>query len=145
MLEAPTAVAAPDLLAAITTAFEQHAIANACQATVTQLAEQWHSAISRAGLPEGTTPEGWAARVKRLDEIAEHARARDEAQQMEDRLRGAWQSFASEAIALLVRHGEWAGQGNATPQAIEQGLARLEDRREKCEQDAARLADLTRD
>ena len=75
-------------------AFEQHAIANACQATVTQLAEQWHSAISRAGLLEGTTPEGWAARVKRLDAITEHARARDEAQQMEDRLRGAWQSFA---------------------------------------------------
>jgi recombinational DNA repair ATPase RecF len=90
-----------------------------------ELAESWSRAAESVGLSAADTAAAW----RKQSEVLEQIRSVQE-KRAEHIMRGAdarrrWETFAKEAVALLIRHGV-AGDGQPiSPVQVEQGLSRL--------------------
>jgi uncharacterized protein YhaN len=90
-----------------------------------ELSEAWGAATAAVGLTAADTTAAWRKQSEVLDQIIATRDSRSESQARESKARRAWDSFAAEALEILLRHRAAEPGQSLTPTAIEQGLTKL--------------------
>lgn len=99
--------------------------ARSAAAKVAELAESWNRAAESVGLSGADTTAAWRKQAEVLAGIRSAQTSRIGLLTREADARRNWETFATEAVELLCRHGVADEDEPVSPAQVEQGLTRL--------------------
>jgi hypothetical protein len=124
----PTPETSATVVDLLVTAHAAHARDLSAAGQLSNVATAWEQAAALVGLVSASTPAAWRAQAAVLEQVAAVQAGREEAQVREGKARAAWESFRTEALELLHRHGLADDGQGITPAQVELGLTQLTQR-----------------
>lgn len=99
--------------------------AHSAAQSLAELGQSWSSAADSVGLRTVDTTAAWRKQAEVLDQIDSIQASLTELVKREADARRKWETFAAEAVQLLIGHGAAEDGQPVSPVEVEQGLAKL--------------------
>ncbi|MCV7314962.1 AAA family ATPase [Mycolicibacillus parakoreensis] len=127
LVEAPGVNEGPAVAGLLATAHAEHAAQRAAGEELAELAGAWAGAAELVGLSAACTTAAWRTQSTVFEEIEVVQSRRVEARDRDAQARRRWETFLTEAVTLMERHGV-LDETPSSAGAVEQGLTTLAGR-----------------